>query len=222
MNATTDAEQVQMIKKWWKDYGRFLLLAVIAGLLIGYGWRYYQRDQLKKSGQASMVYEQVLVADMQKNDPALVAATGELTQHYASTPYASLAQMLMARSWVEKKQYDKALVALQWVIKKGEPSALQQISRINAARILLTQNKADAALKILNKENASTYRPLVNQVKGDIYQQKGDKKQAKQFYQKAAQALAKMGLPDPFLNMKLSQAGGVVPSVSSKTAVPGG
>ena len=57
----SDKEQIDMLKKWWTNYGKSILIAIIVGLLLGYGWNYYRTHQATTREQASLIYQKLLI-----------------------------------------------------------------------------------------------------------------------------------------------------------------
>ena len=186
----SEKEQLESIKKWWDNNGKFIAIAIIIGLLLGFAWRYWHQMQLRLDDNASMLYQSVVVADAKNNFKTAQGGAAILMKNFANTPYASLAALLSAKEWAEQKQYDQAMTQYQWVITHSNVTRLQQIARISAASLLLTRNQPDAALKIISVVNDKHFEPLIAWVKGDIDMQKGDIKNARKNYQIAKNALA--------------------------------
>ena len=200
----SDKEQVEAIKQWWKNYGRAIAAAIVVGLLIGFGWRYWHRHKTQQAERASMIYMQLEVAVEQHQTAFASQLTAELVKDYADTPYAGLASLLEAKNAVSQNKFDIALARLRWVMQHAKMKSIQQIARLRAARILLAQQHPQAALSLLKTIDDPTYRPMIDNVKGDIYAAQGDKESAKQSYQAAQNELKASGIKDPYLAMKAS------------------
>lgn len=205
MNDLTDKEQIELIKKWWRQYGFVITIAVVIGLAIGFGWRYWHRHKIVKAEEASVIYFQMQnAAADNKFDVAQGLAT-RLIDEYRHTPYATLGALLWARDAVLQNNLKLAREKLDWVIKNGKMVSLKQIARVRAARILTAQKKYQTALNILKAIDDPTYQPLIDSVKGDIYNAQGKKALAKQSYQAAKSGFETSGIVDPFLTMKIAQ-----------------
>ena len=83
--------------------------------------------------------------------------------------------------------------------------ALKQIARLRAARILLAMQKNQDALDLLATVDDPTYQPLIDEVKGDIYQAMGQTEQAKQAYESAQAGLSGIVGEDQLLSLQLAQ-----------------
>ena len=55
----TEEEQLEALKKWWKENGRSILLGLLLGVLIIAGWRGWQAYQANRAESASTLYEQM-------------------------------------------------------------------------------------------------------------------------------------------------------------------
>lgn len=201
----SEKEQIESIKKWWNENGKFIAIAIVIGLGIGFGWRYWHKLEIRRAENASVIYQSVLQADTQNNTVTAQGGAKILMDNFSSSPYASLAALLLAKENVVQNKLVDALTQLQWVVHHSNQKRLQQIACLNAARILLAQNNPTAAnheLKIVNDKN---FEPLIHWVQGDIAAQEGDAKTAQNDYQNAKNALAGFPPATNLLNQLLSQ-----------------
>lgn len=203
----TDKEQIEMIKKWWNDYGKVILIAVVIGLAVAFGWRYYRTHKIQTAQQASALYGQLGIADAQKKPQLAEKIAGKLLKNYASTPYATMAALWWAKEFVNDKKYDAAYQKTEWVLQNSHVDSFKQIARIRAARILLFQKKYAAALSMLRKTDDKSFQPLVDETKGDIYTAMNQSDKAAAAYKAAKQTLSVDNINNPLLDMKLATPG---------------
>ena len=201
----SEKEQIESIKKWWSEQGKFIAIAIVIGLLIGFGWRYWHQLQDRREQNASAIYQSVLQADQANQSVTVVGGAEILMKDFADTPYASLAALIWAKEAVLVQKYDLALSKLQWVIEHSKVSRFQQIAHISAARILLELGKTDAALTQLNAVKTKDFAPLVDWVKGDAYRLTGDVTLSRQYYEDAKNALTALPPATALMNMNLAQ-----------------
>ena len=202
---TTDQEQVEMLKKWWKDYGKGIMIAIVIGLAVGFGWRYWHQQQIQHSEQASIAYQSMMVADVEKQPKVAQKYADQLLKDFRDTSYASMAGLFLARTAVQQNKLPDALARLQEVINKGKVASIKQIARIRAARVLLAQKKLAEALAVLSTVDDKTFEPLIENVKGDIFQAQGKGAAARKSYEAAKTGLSTIGINNPILVMKLAQ-----------------
>lgn len=201
----TDNEQIEILKKWWADYGKWVVMAVIIGLAVGLGWRYWQRQQVVNHQQASLLFQQLVVADSQSKSDTVMQMAAEITKRYAQSEYAALANLMAAKNAVLQNNNDAAIQKLQWAMDHSDNKSIKQIARLREARVLLTQNKAQEAQKVLSIVNDKTFQPAIDEVQGDIYTALGDPVKAHQSYQAAQIGLSAVLGEDRLLSMKLAQ-----------------
>ena len=151
MDDLTNKEQIELLKKWWHDYGKSILIAIIIGLGGGYGWRYYKQYEATQQVQASALYQQVLQADYSNNNKDSVAKSKQIVKQYPSTAYATAARFILAKEAVVQHNYPLALTHLDWIIQHNKSTSLRAIARLRAARVLVQQNKLVAAKAMLQK-----------------------------------------------------------------------
>ncbi|MCX7126172.1 MAG: tetratricopeptide repeat protein, partial [Gammaproteobacteria bacterium] len=201
----SEKEQIESVRKWWRENGKFLVIAIALGLAIGFGWRHWQAFQKNRTENASMIYQSVLVADSKNNTTTAQGGAVILMKEFSSTPYATLGALVFAKEAVAQNDLPAALSKLQWVIDHGDQKKLQQIARINSARILLSQGKTVDALTQLKVVNDKNFDPAIDWVKGDVYKQEGNTAKAKEYYTKAKTALTDFPPAANLLNLQLAQ-----------------
>jgi len=199
----TEDEQVEAIKRWWKNYGNMLVTSVLVVVIAYFGWQWWQKQQTTVRGKASTAYEQMLVYINEEDKTGVEAVANSLIKDYPKTPYASLAAMILAKQAFYDENFDSAKQQLNWVIANEREEALQQIARLRLARILTVQQQVDEALKVLEIVNDETFMPLVSELRGDIYLGRGDFDNARKNYQLAIQAMPEAVGASGLLKMKI-------------------
>lgn len=201
----TDKEQVEMLKKWWNDYGKIIAIAVIIGLAVAFGWRYWKRHKIEVGQSASNLYGQLGVADQKKQPKVAEKIAAQLMQDYKSTPYATMAALWWAESLVKDKKYDEALKKTEWVQDNARSKTFKQVARLRTARIQLYQKHYKVALSTLSTVNDKSYAPLAEELKGDVYTAMNNIDAAQKSYKKAQEGFKAADINSPILNMKVAQ-----------------
>jgi predicted negative regulator of RcsB-dependent stress response len=199
----TEQEQVEQLKKWLKIYGIPALLGVLAGIAIFYGWNGYQTHHLHTLTHASKIYDEMLTDRAQNNKEATLIQAQKLASHYPSTPYGEVAKLMSAQDAVNKKDYPEAIKQLSWIAKHANQATIRELARIRMARVYLTQQQPNEAIKILKKVDDKSFNALVNEVMGDAYLALNQIGEAKTAYQQALQELPDSEQIRPLLEMKL-------------------
>lgn len=181
---SSEEQQVEAIKRFWREYG----ITIVAGAIIGlgglYGFRYYQSSQLAQAEQASTSFEQLLQAKENQQDNWLSDAEQYMAAH-ERTSYAQFAAMLKARDAVMKGDYEVAEQQLSWVIAQSNDTVIKTIARLRLARVLLQQDQATKALAVLDTPVPASFAAQQQELIGDIQLALGDSAAAKRAYVQA-------------------------------------
>ena len=198
----TEAEQIDIIKQWWKRYNGVVTVALSILLLIYSGIKYWHWHQDKVTQQASNTYEHLMMAFSNHDNKAVRGYANQLITDYGRTVYADAAHLTLAKLYVSRERYESAQRELREVIAHAKMRALVDVARIRLARILAMDKAYDAALSELDKLNETVYFPVANELRGDIYSEMGRYKDAVAFYHKAMSEVQSSGMGNLFLEMK--------------------
>lgn len=201
----TEEEQLEAIKRWWKKYSNIITLALSIVLLVIAGMRYWNWHQEKVQAQASIAYEQMMLAYANKQNERSQSYANQLVNEYGNTSYADAARMLLAKQLTEANQYKKARSHLEIVAHKGKMPAFQQVARTRLARLLMVDKQYSKALEELEKVNDSAYLAMVNELKGDIYTAMGEPEKAFNYYTHAMNEAKEQKMGNLFLEMKANE-----------------
>jgi predicted negative regulator of RcsB-dependent stress response len=201
---TTEDEDLERIKHWWAAYGRWvtaIVLIAVVGFGSWKGWGYYRKHQAQ---QASAVYHTLQQAAQNGDTKGIDQAAKKLVDGYSGTPYAALAQLVLAKRAVGAGKFDAAASDLQWVIDHGSQQSLQRLGVLRLAQVRIAQKRPDAALSLLKTGFAEAYMPLVKELEGDAWAVKGDAQRARAAYEQALAGAQTAGLPVSGLKMKIA------------------
>ncbi|MDP4527923.1 tetratricopeptide repeat protein [Alkalimonas delamerensis] len=177
---SNEEQQVEAIKRFWKEYGITIVAGTILGLGGLYGFRYYQGHQLAQAEQASANFEQLLLAQEQSSDWHQ-DVEGYIDQH-DGTAYATFAALLKARDAVLAGDFELAEQQLSRVIASTKDPVIDAIARLRLARVHLQQQQYDAGLALLASTLPDSFQGQQQELKGDILLAQGDAKAAKQAF----------------------------------------
>ena len=202
-----DDDQVEQLKRWWNKYGISVVVGVVLGLLLMYTWQYWQSHQHAQAEQASMAYD-VLLTDLQNKDFETVTEQVKvLIEQFPKSAYAAMASFVLADQFIDHDDLDKAYEQLDWILSNTKAKPIKHVAQIRASRILLAQGKYEEALSLLSKYADSSYQPLIDEVRGDVYLSMGKLQQARVSYQEALKLNQAANISRPILLMKLSNMG---------------
>jgi predicted negative regulator of RcsB-dependent stress response len=199
----SDEEQIEALKRWWKENGGSLLTGTVIVLVVLFGSRQWQGAQLAKAEEASDLYENFipLVADFQTNglDDSGIATLevfyNQLRNDHTDTIYTRYGAMLMASVYVAQENYDQASAELNWILDNPELGFMQKAeeelflsARLRLARVMLAQGQAQQALDLIIAVEPLELVASYAEVQGDAYLQLGQIEQARSAYERAIAA----------------------------------
>ncbi|MCG7498608.1 tetratricopeptide repeat protein [Vibrio sp. Of7-15] len=193
----TEEQQVDAIKRWWKENGKAVVLGAVLGLGGLWGWRYYQAELVASKEAASDAYGKVLSVLEAGGDDA-IAQTQTFIDAHKDNQYAVLAALQLAKVQVEANKLDEALTQLRWAAANTKDDAILPLATTRIARILAEQGQYDQALAELKNVTSESWKARVAELRGDIALRSGDAEAARTAYTEAQQ----LG-ESPALQMKL-------------------
>ena len=202
----TDEEQVEKVKSWLKENGMSIVFGIIIGVGGIGGYNYWVQYQEDVAVEASNHFEQLLAALDNDDSDSLRQHAEILIADFASSEYALMARLALARSHVEAGDFGQAELALQEVVGSAGDSPLAYVARTRLAAVQIQQEKYDAALTTLATDFPNAFAARVDELRGDAYALQGRVAEALEAYRSA-----QSGDPEPangeFLQQKIDDLG---------------
>jgi len=202
----TEEEQVEKLKAWLKENGLSIVLGIIIGVGGIGGYNYWNHVQETTAAEASAHFSEMVAALETGDHQAVQQHSDILIDDYASTDYALLAQLALARSHVEKGEFDRAALALQEVVGSGAQKPLAYVARTRLAALQIQNGQIDDALITLGAEFPQEFQSQVDELRGDAYALQGKVAQAIEAYRNA-QTARPGPVNEAFLRQKLDDLG---------------
>ena len=184
----TEQEQLEDLKKWWKENAKAVIAGVVIGLSVLFAmwtWRDHSRDQ----GEAASAEYQLLVGEVSKGDADAGIKRGvAIINRFGTTSYAVFAAFALAKLELERGNLGEAHKHLEWALGHAKQDELQHIARLRLARVMLAEGQHDAALKLLATAQPGSFLSAYDELKGDLYLASGQIAAAQTAYQSALSA----------------------------------
>lgn len=201
----TEDEQVEAIKKWWKENGTAIIIGLVIGLGVVIGVHYWYKYQETHAVKASDAYNSYMSAVAKKDKAESQKLAKVMLDKYKGTSYAALTAMEMAKQDVSADKLNDAAKHLRWAMEHPGYKTISLIARQRLARVLVAENKLDEALKTLNAVKDQTFEPRYAIIKGDILKKQGKKEQAREAYQLALTDPTLSGMERQLVQMKMDE-----------------
>lgn len=213
---STEEQQVEAIKKWWKENRWSLIGGIVIGITVLVGGRAWIDDQNAYTETASTEYLNMQEKIISGNIDAAATHGAQLLGQFSDTPYAALAALAMARIKTDAGDLVAASSHLRWVMDNASQETVRHEARLRLSRILLAEKNTTEALALLNIPDAGIYTSAYEQLKGDIYVADGKSESARTAYTRALKQLSASAPDRNSLQMKLDDLGSVSAVMNSE------
>lgn len=178
---TTEEQQVDAIKSWFKENGLTAMITVVVALIALSGWRYYQKS-VKLAKQAdSQAY--MLAVEQSEQD---LSVLDKFIAEHPESQYATLTELKLAKSYIDANKIDKAIKTFEQI--KTKDAMLQALVNVRLSRLYAASGDFKAAYAALDKVTDKSWQAKVAELRGDYLLEQGDSEQAQKEYIKAQQA----------------------------------
>ena len=166
----TDEQQADVVRKWLRENGSYLLGGLALGLGGLFGLDQWQGYQATQAEQASVLYENVVGAIQTDRVTRANEYIMILEETYDDSPYLDQARLQIAKSHLDRNEFDVAASYLAQIVADSGSDEMVHIARLRLARVRLHQQQFDEALKILQAmDTDSAFVPRYHEVRGDVY-----------------------------------------------------
>ncbi len=165
----TEEQQVEAIKRFWKENGIAIIVGAVIGLGGLWGWRYYNEQQITSQEAASTGYQQAVEA-LAADASGFTTAVNFVNENQ-DNGYAYLTSLQLAKEAVERKDLEEAAKQLTFVADNSKDAMLQSVANLRLARVQIEQTSFDTALTTLAKVTDAAFGSQVEEYKGDVFVQ---------------------------------------------------
>jgi predicted negative regulator of RcsB-dependent stress response len=207
----TEEEQVELLKKWWNENGKAIVLGVVIALAGYGGWMGWAGHQKSVMGSAADVYQQMIAAE-NAGEVAKVVEYGEtLQKNYPNTVYGVFAALGLAKAAVVSNDLPRAAELLGWAQSQKPDDTLLPLVNLRLAQLQFAQGEMDKALITVSQiQKGEAWKTDANELRGDILLAQGKSAEAADSYSAALKGLNQSGGNQErraSLEMKLSNLG---------------
>lgn len=203
-----EQEQLDELKAWWRQNGKWVIAGVVAFLLVVGGVRGWQYWTAKQASQASQMFEQAMQAVSANDTKSAKEITAQIMVNFPRSAYSAPAAWLAGRLNYDAGDLKSAKAQFQFALEHATDAALEQLARLRLAAIMLDEKDYDGALAQLNHDHDAAYAGLYALLKGDVLVAQGKPVEAKAAYQLAVEKLNEKSQLKQLAEIKLEGLGG--------------
>ena len=158
------------LQSWLEENYKSLILGLLIGLSILYGYKTYISDRNLSQLVLSREYDIAITAYKNgKNDPILEYSRKNII-NYPKNIYTNLSNLYSAKIMYEQNKFNDAYIYLDHIIKESEDNDIRNIAIYRKSKILIDEGKYKDAHTIL--DSSKNYQHI--ELKGDLYVLEGD------------------------------------------------
>lgn len=180
---STENEQVDAIKQFFKNYGLTIVLAVVIGFGGVFGWKYWQSHQTNRLQESAGAFATVSEA-LAKPTPENIALAEKFVTE-TNDIYGALASLELAQIAIDANDLVSGERHLTNAVAKVKNDAFADMLNLRLARVQLALDKTDAALVSLEQVKGKAWNGMKNYIRGDVLAKKGDNTGATTAYRSA-------------------------------------
>ncbi|MDH5633824.1 MAG: tetratricopeptide repeat protein [Gammaproteobacteria bacterium] len=204
----TEEEQVEALKRWWKNYGPSIVVGVVLGGSLIAGNKWWQSHKLEQAESGSAVYAQVLRAYESRDINRARDLAADLVSKHSGSAYSDLANLLLARIAFDAGEKDKAAGHLEAAMNSTYDNGVKNAARLRLARVLEAGGDTDKALAVIaDATGISGFEADYAELRGDLMLSRGDRGAARAAYTEAVKHASSNPEYMRIVKMKLANLG---------------
>ena len=197
----TDEEQVDRLKKLWKDYGITVVLALVIGIGGTVAWDYFKAYRSDQAQAASNLYTSYLEASGLGEPTA--SFIEELESNYGKSAYFAFTLLRQAKEEVDAANFEAAHESLSRAFDVAKGTPIGDLVAIRKAKVEFELGDYETVLLTLQEVETAGYRWQALMLKGDVHFQNDELDAARDAYQ-SAKDLLPVGFESNAVDMRLA------------------
>lgn len=214
-------EQGEVVRKWLRDNAVSMVVGVVLGLALIFGWQQWKAHKARSLAEAAAQLDAYTEATEAGRDADAEKIAAALREKHPDTPSAVFVAMREAEDASARGDLDAARSSLEWAAKHADSKEMKTLVNLNLARLHLAEGKADEALALINAAPQDAYPAVLGELRGDALARLGQHDAARTAYETALASLDPQAPERNLLQMKLDdQASTSVAATPAPVAEP--
>lgn len=177
------------IASWAITNVKYIAFGAIIGVSIPLFWNYQEHKKEEANIAASDLYYELINLANTPEETQTIA--DEMFNQHGGSIYETLTKFILSKKEFETKNFDLAKKYLEEIIESDSNEAYISLALIKISLIQIENKNYDEALFILDQvKMKDSFKQIISEIKGDIYNFKGNKKESLKFYNDALEASA--------------------------------
>lgn len=181
----SEKEQLEAIREWWREYGWYLAGGVVLGVAILFGMRQLESYQDTEAETAASIYQELRLSIADDADAEVLSLLEQLREDYPDSPYTDQAGMLVVIMHLQNQSTRQAIDTLRYTLDNTSDEHLAMIVRLRLARLLVSADRFDEAVTLLDSVEPGSFEARFSEIRGDIYYAQSDTENARSAYLEA-------------------------------------
>ena len=206
--ADTEEEQIELLKKWWNENGKAIVIGVVTAVVLFVGWQTWRSHQQARNEAAADIFQQMITAAETPDGTVKAAELAEqLPKDYATTVYGVFAALQLAKDAVVANDLPRAATLLEWAQSQHPDASLKPLIGFRLAKVQYAQGELEKALISLSGIDGSAWLVVAAELRGDILQAQNKPDAARESYNAALKALDASGDQEQRANLEIKLSG---------------
>ena len=199
----SEKEQVEKLKQWWSENGRYILAGLILGVAGLVGWNKWQDHKVARADAGSDMFVALLTALNESESTIAMELGQQLMDEYSDTPYAAQSALAMARFHLSQAEPARSEELLLYVLTESADKELRHIARLRLARVQMEQDNFAAAIQTLTIADTESFTARYHELRGDARLGLGEREAARDEYNLALETTQSGEINVDLVRMKL-------------------
>ena len=176
-------EEEDKLISWFKDNYKNIILGLLFGTTLVFGFKYYNDLNSNKQYEMSLKYEEAIKDYQDEKYEKMMILSEEYQTNSPSNIYTSMVNLYVAKIYHDEGKYIKSLETLDFIIKNSNSKEMKMVANIRYSRILILQEKYDEAETFIMSVMDFNRNALLVEMLGDISYVRSDINNAKIYYE---------------------------------------
>jgi predicted negative regulator of RcsB-dependent stress response len=200
----SEKEQIDLIKRWWRENGWFLIGGVAVFAIGWFGWQQYQAYRQRVAEEAAALYLELGAAVEDDDRDRADELLARLASEFESSAYLDQGRLLLASENLIRDT-QRSIDELTAVMEGSRDEGTSMIARLRLARVLAYDEQFERALEVLNVSDTGEFEARFSEVRGDVHAAMGNVEAAISAYTDALLRGGNGTVDLEFLQLKLNE-----------------